>query len=302
MTWKHVLSRGVAFASVLTLAAMPVLAQPGGFGQRHRPSPEERIDWRMGFLTEKLSLSADQSKSVRAILEKAQEDAAAWHKDHGDTSRDDWRAYRDEHRTAVDSAITKVLSKDQQATYKELKDQRGTGGPGMRDGGRGMMRHQMGFRGGPMGPGMWSRDGCGMGSRMGYGMEPRMGDGMGPGFADGMGPGSWGRGHFEGRRQAMGFGAGLFGGRMMHRLAEKLDLSEEQMGRIAAVRSDRREKMNAWNEAHPDATWQDRLAFRQDQFDSSTAAIGKILTPEQNKKLDKLAARLASHNERNQDD
>jgi Spy/CpxP family protein refolding chaperone len=80
-------------------------------------------------------------------------------------------------------------------------------------------------------------------------------------------------------------------GPMMRGLARKLDLTDKQRQELATIHKDREAKLSEWNDSHPDATWQDRLTFRRDQFDASIEAFGNILTPEQNAKLNELSAK-----------
>ncbi|MGA7303403.1 MAG: hypothetical protein WBW88_00955, partial [Rhodothermales bacterium] len=175
------------------------------------------------------------------------------------------QVFRDEHRATTHAAIAAVLTEDQQATFKSLRDERGPHHPGMQGMGHGM-KHGMGQ---------------GMDHRMGQGMN----DHMGPGMMDG------GRRHHMGRMSMRDSDSDWLGGPMMRGLARKLDLTDKQHQELATIRKDQKAKLNAWNESHPDATWQDRLTFRRDGFDASIAAIGNILTPEQNAKLNELSAK-----------
>lgn len=139
-------------ATVLLIVAASVVmtqAQPRGFGHRGPMDPEERLEARLGFLTQELALDEQQVEAVRAALEKGHSDARAWHDANPDASRDDRRAFRDEHREAIEAAIKEVLNDEQKSTFEELKDRRGKMGPRGRDG--------LGGPGGPGGPGMGAR-------------------------------------------------------------------------------------------------------------------------------------------------
>ena len=92
MNWKHAITHGVALASLVAFAAVPVLAQPHGHGQGGNMDPEERLEKRIGLLDEGLDLSDEQADSVRAMLEKAHKEGLAWREANASASRDDRRS------------------------------------------------------------------------------------------------------------------------------------------------------------------------------------------------------------------
>ena len=62
---------------------------------------------------------------------------------------------------------------------------------------------------------------------------------------------------------------------------EKLDLSDAQEEQIRAVWTEQHETAKAWREANPDATREERQAYREEQRSETNAAIEALLTPEQ---------------------
>ncbi len=73
------------------------------------------------------------------------------------------------------------------------------------------------------------------------------------------------------------------GGAGHHRGAflDRLDLTEAQETQIREIMAAHREEGRAWAAAHPDATREERQAYRQEHAAALKAAIEAVLTPEQ---------------------
>ncbi|MGI9175691.1 MAG: T9SS type A sorting domain-containing protein [Rhodothermales bacterium] len=76
--------------------------------------------------------------------------------------------------------------------------------------------------------------------------------------------------------------------RYLNFLDEKLDLSDAQEEQIQSVWDDQREAAQAWREANPDATREERQAYREEQRSEINAATEAILTPEQTEQYQSL--------------
>ena len=69
-------------------------------------------------------------------------------------------------------------------------------------------------------------------------------------------------------------------------LIEDLDLTDAQRRQFETLRKSHRAAMKAWNEQNPDASDDDRRAFREQLHKSGRASLEGTLTPEQLQKLD----------------
>ncbi len=137
MKRKSIVTRLLSIIAIVAVAFAMAQAQPRGPGNRGGMEPEERLEARLEFLTKELGLNEQQAEAVKAAMEKGRSDAEAWHEAHNNATRDDRRAFRDENRAGVESAIEAVLTDDQKATFDELKKRRGRMGPGRRNRGDG---------------------------------------------------------------------------------------------------------------------------------------------------------------------
>ncbi len=64
-------------------------------------------------------------------------------------------------------------------------------------------------------------------------------------------------------------------------LTRRLNLTDAQQQQIDTILSSRREEARAWNQAHPDATREERLSFFTEHARGTDAAVEAVLTPEQ---------------------
>ena len=74
-------------------------------------------------------------------------------------------------------------------------------------------------------------------------------------------------------------------------LMERLDLTEAQQTQLKEIRTTYHEAVRAWREAHPDATREEKQAYRAEQRDAMKADVEAVLTPEQVVRLERLKAR-----------
>ena len=73
-------------------------------------------------------------------------------------------------------------------------------------------------------------------------------------------------------------------------LVERLDLAEAQQAQLKEIRSTYREAAQAWPEANPEATREEKQAYRAEQRDAMKKALEAVLTPEQVAQLERLKA------------
>lgn len=85
---------------------------------------------------------------------------------------------------------------------------------------------------------------------------------------------------------AQGGGKGMNHGDKRAQFIEELGLSAEQQEQFDALRSSHRAAMKTWREQNPDASKEDRMAFREELHKSGRAAMESFLTPEQLAKVD----------------
>ena len=73
-------------------------------------------------------------------------------------------------------------------------------------------------------------------------------------------------------------------------LVERLDLTPAQQAQLKEIRTTYREAAQAWREANPEATRDEKKAYRAEQREATKAAIEAVLTPEQVAELERLKA------------
>jgi spermidine/putrescine-binding protein len=136
----------LAFGAVLAagLVMAPAAGAQSGQQGRTRPDrgermdPAQRIERRVGMMTERLQLSTEQATRIRQILTQEQtEMRALWQKAEGDASRESLRPEMKALRERTEQQIEGVLSEQQRTTYRELRE---------------TMRKQRGERGGARPP------------------------------------------------------------------------------------------------------------------------------------------------------
>jgi Spy/CpxP family protein refolding chaperone len=135
------LAFGAALAAGLVLApqAGAQSEQQGRPDRRERGErmdPQQRLERRVGMLTERLQLSNQQATQIRQILTQEQSQMQAlWQKAEGGASRESLRPEIQAIRQRTDQQIEGVLTEQQRATYRELresmrKERGGRRGPG----------------------------------------------------------------------------------------------------------------------------------------------------------------------------
>jgi Spy/CpxP family protein refolding chaperone len=135
------LAFGAALAAALVLApqAGAQSEQQGRPDRRERGErmdPQQRLERRVGMLTERLQLSNQQATQIRQILTQEQSQMQAlWQKAEGGASRESLRPEIQAIRQRTDQQIEGVLTEQQRATYRELresmrKERGGRRGPG----------------------------------------------------------------------------------------------------------------------------------------------------------------------------
>ncbi len=77
-------------------------------------------------------------------------------------------------------------------------------------------------------------------------------------------------------------------GRMAQRVWNQLDLTEDQIEKLQAMRDAHRQERTAWIEKNPNATRQDRMEFMEQHREAGRAELETVLTPEQLEKLNSL--------------
>lgn len=193
----------VTMAIAAALVAVPAAAQPSsgrGMGPWWGEDADQRLERHVGFLEDRLDLTAEQVEQARDILEARHEEARTWFEANPDATRDDRQAFRKAHREATQAAISEILTAEQKEEYaavtERLKNRRAFGRRGGRD--RGFGRHQ------------------GFGRHRGFGRH----DGFGPQHPGG----HWGPGYAD---------------RWLNddRLARYLELTPEQIGQLAEMRA-----------------------------------------------------------------
>jgi hypothetical protein len=135
----------LAFGAVL--AAGLVLAPRAGAQSeqqgRGRPErgqrmdPAQRIERRVGVMTERLQLSQQQTTQIRQILTKENDQMRAlWEKAQGGADRESLRPQMQSIREGTEKQIEGVLTEQQRTTYRELREsmrrERGERGEGRR--------------------------------------------------------------------------------------------------------------------------------------------------------------------------
>jgi protein CpxP len=123
----------LAFGAVLAAGfalAPQAGAQQGDQQGRGRPErsqridPAQRVERRVGMLTERLQLSTQQATQIRQILTQEQTDLqAVWQKAEGAASRDALRPEIQAIRQRAEQRIDSVLTTEQRAKYTELREQ-----------------------------------------------------------------------------------------------------------------------------------------------------------------------------------
>lgn len=125
----RLLALGAAFVAGLVLAP-PAGAQseqqgrPDRGGQRgERMDPKQRVERRVGMLTERLQLSEQQATKIRQILTQEQTQMQGlWQKAEGGADRESLRPQLQSIREGTEKQVEGVLSEQQRTTYRELRE------------------------------------------------------------------------------------------------------------------------------------------------------------------------------------
>jgi Spy/CpxP family protein refolding chaperone len=121
----------LAFGAVLAagLALAPQAAAQSEQQGRARPErgqrmdPAQRIERRIGMMTERLQLSQPQATQIRQILTKESEQMRAlWDKAQGSADREALRPQVQSIREGTEKQIEGVLTEQQRTTYRELRE------------------------------------------------------------------------------------------------------------------------------------------------------------------------------------
>ena len=92
---------------------------------------------------------------------------------------------------------------------------------------------------------------------------------------------------------------GRMGARMDHmaRMAEELNLSEDQKERLKVLHQAHRETMQNWREANPEATAEERKAFFETQREAMHESLQSVLSSDQLRKLEQMHAQRGKRGE-----
>jgi Spy/CpxP family protein refolding chaperone len=94
----------------------------GGQGSE-RINPQQRLERRMAMLTERLQLSQQQATQIRQIMMQEQtQTQALWQKVEDGASRESLRPEMQSIRQRTEQQIEAVLTEQQRATYRELRE------------------------------------------------------------------------------------------------------------------------------------------------------------------------------------
>jgi hypothetical protein len=98
--------------------------RPGRGGQRgERMDPAQRIERRVGMLTERLQLSQPQATEIRQILtQESEQIRALWEKAQPGGDRESLGPQMKSIREATEKKIEGVLTEQQRTTYRELRE------------------------------------------------------------------------------------------------------------------------------------------------------------------------------------
>lgn len=250
--------------------AAPTLAQPG---------PADRMDQRLEVLDSRLDLTDEQESQIRQIWSDHRQEMEAWLSENEDATREERRAHFRGRVDEVQGAVKALLTPEQAATYAEFQQRRGDRIADRRDRprqGSGMRGSQDGRRGGKGVRG--NRDG----RRGGHEMDGRHDSKRGERGMQGAREGRRGDGAVQGR--GMRPGADMF----MSRIAEELELSDDQRNELREIVESHHAEGTAWREAHPEATREQIRAYHEGHFAQLKAELGEILTPEQIQKFEEL--------------
>jgi Spy/CpxP family protein refolding chaperone len=121
----------LAFGAVLA-AGLVLAPQAGAQSEqqgRTRPErgqrmdPAQRIERRVGMLTERLQLSQQQATQIRQILTQEQTQMQPlWQKAEGGADRESLRPEMQAIRQRTEQQIEGVLTEQQRGTYRELRE------------------------------------------------------------------------------------------------------------------------------------------------------------------------------------
>jgi hypothetical protein len=139
LAFGAVLAAGLALAPQAG-AQSEQQGRPDRRGRGERMDPAQRIERRLSMLTERLQLSEQQASQVRQILTQEQTQLQAlWQKAQAGADRESLRPEMQSIRQRTEQQIDGVLTEQQRATYRELREQmrkeREQRGDGRRPGG-----------------------------------------------------------------------------------------------------------------------------------------------------------------------
>ncbi|HEX7071984.1 MAG TPA: Spy/CpxP family protein refolding chaperone [Rhodothermales bacterium] len=106
------------------LLASPATAQPDQ-GRGPRADWADRLEWRLDMLEGRLDLTDEQRAQVKDVIEAQHKEAIAWFDAHQDATSSERMEFRETHRAAMLEKLETILTSEQLAEYKELRDSRG---------------------------------------------------------------------------------------------------------------------------------------------------------------------------------
>lgn len=109
--------------STIVFAVIISIFLSSGVAAQERGPRGDREEQQMKQLKEKVGISDEQAAKIKEIMKKARDDARAEF-EKGDGDREARREIMMKHNQKSDAEIMKVLTKDQQVKYEELKKQR----------------------------------------------------------------------------------------------------------------------------------------------------------------------------------
>ncbi|HMB92556.1 MAG TPA: Spy/CpxP family protein refolding chaperone [Rhodothermales bacterium] len=308
MKTKSLLSLFAMALLLVVWIAAPAAAQRGP--HERRANPEQRIERHVRMLDRQVDLSDAQEAELKTLLQAQHAERRTWLDANEDASREDKRAYFEAQAEATKAAIASVLTTEQQQTLEEKIAERGEKGR-FRRGQRGAMRGKRGparlaekldlteaqqaqlkelhtGHRDAMQAWMDSSPNATQEEKRAYRKEQA--EAHRSALESILTPEQKqmleeakstrdrrGRGHMRhGRRGPRGF-AGL-------------DLTDVQRSQLQDLRQAHREAMKAWMDASPNATQEEKRAYRKEQAEAHRSALESILTPEQKQILEERRA------------
>lgn len=303
------------FAVVLLAVwmAAPAAAQRGT--QERRANPEQRVERHVRMLDRQVDLSDEQESQLKELLLAQGAERHAWLEANENASREERRAYFQEQAEATKAAIGSVLTTEQQQTLEQKRTERGEMGRF-----RGGQRRAMQGRGRParfaeklnltdaqraqlkaLHTGQRDAVKAWMDANPNATREEKQ---------------AYRKEQAESHREALqnvltpeqqqmleetrSARSRRSRGRMQrgHRGLAGLELTDAQKSQLQDLRQAHRAAMKAWMEAQPEATREEKRAYRKEQAEAHRNALENILTPEQKQMLEERRAAWQDRRER----